>query len=81
MLYIITWTKGYLKHPEDPETAIESVHNTLEDALKHLEDLKANDLDLESYQEDREEILYSQDEQDGTIELYEIHEYNFKQGE
>lgn len=79
MLYIITWTKGYLSG-EDPETAIESVHNTLEDALEHLEDLKANDFDLESYQ-DREEILYSQDEQDGTIELYEIHKYNFKQGE
>ena len=72
-IYIITWTKAYGATGEDPETAIEGAYKTKEAAMKHLNELKEEDLDLEEY-DGREDILYSIDEQEDAIELYELHE-------
>ena len=72
-IYIITWTKAYGVTAEDPETAIEGAYKTRESAMKHLNEIKENNLDLDFY-DGREDILYSIDEQEDAVEFYELHE-------
>lgn len=72
-IYIITWTKAYGATGEDPETAIEGAYKTREAAMKHLNEIKEEDLDLEEY-DDREDIIYSIDEDEDSVQFYELHE-------
>lgn len=71
-IYVITRTKGYGATGEDPESNLVGAYTTRESALERLEEIEKENLDLQPYDEDGYGSLYSINQDEDSITIYEI---------